>query len=108
MPPGNSDPHDVQQLRWKPRTTHIYAYKATQSLGTMQGIFARQWQRHRRWPGQLSVKIAVITDGTSNTFIYGEHAHSRLATLEQGDYYGANWWTSGDYGDTTFCIPPFR
>jgi prepilin-type processing-associated H-X9-DG protein len=25
-----------------------------------------------------------------------------------GDIYGFNWWTSGDYGDTTFCtiFPP--
>ncbi len=44
--------------------------------------------------------------------MYGEHAHSEISnlsnTLDQGDYIGINWWTSGDHGDTTFCtiFPP--
>jgi prepilin-type processing-associated H-X9-DG protein len=33
--------------------------------------------------------------------LYGEHAHGRLSQLT-GDFFGINWWTSGDYGDTTF------
>ena len=87
----------------------IYAYNDA-SLGSMQGLFAHNGNiiagGNANFP---PVKIASITDGTSNTFIYGEHAHSKISsTLEQGDYYGANWWTSGDYGDTTFCtiFPP--
>ncbi len=55
------------------------------------------------------VKIAYITDGTSNTFMYGEHAHSRIsAATQQGDYFGLNWWSSGAEGDTLFCtiFPP--
>jgi prepilin-type processing-associated H-X9-DG protein len=57
----------------------------------------------------MPTRISAITDGTSNTIMYGEHAHSRIsAQSQQGDYYGANWWTSGDYGDTTFStiFPP--
>jgi prepilin-type N-terminal cleavage/methylation domain-containing protein/prepilin-type processing-associated H-X9-DG protein len=80
------------------------------SLGTMQGIFAHNGNVIAGGQANFPpVRIASITDGTSNTFIYGEHAHSRIsATLDQGDYYGINWWTSGDYGDTTFCtiFPP--
>jgi prepilin-type N-terminal cleavage/methylation domain-containing protein/prepilin-type processing-associated H-X9-DG protein len=57
------------------------------------------------------VKIAMITDGTSNTIMYGEHAHSRINGQSQtdiNDLYGINWWSSGDYGDTTFStiFPP--
>jgi len=64
-------------------------------------------------PSVSPTRLADITDGTSNTYIYGEHAHSLISlsssnTDVQGDYYGANWWSSGDYGDTTFSslFPP--
>jgi prepilin-type processing-associated H-X9-DG protein len=80
------------------------------SLGTMSGIFAHNGNAIAGGTANFPpVRIASITDGTSNTFLYGEHAHSKIsATAEQGDYYGINWWTSGDYGDTTFCsiFPP--
>jgi len=56
------------------------------------------------------VKISAITDGTSNTILYGEHAHSRLSafTADYTQAYGSNWWSSGDWGDTTFStmFPP--
>jgi prepilin-type processing-associated H-X9-DG protein len=40
--------------------------------------------------------------------LYGEHAHSRISQADPDDFYGANWWTSGDYGDTTYStiFPP--
>jgi prepilin-type N-terminal cleavage/methylation domain-containing protein/prepilin-type processing-associated H-X9-DG protein len=42
-------------------------------------------------------KIASITDGTSNTIMFGEHTR----TIEsQGDSHCWHWWTSGNYGDT--------
>ncbi|QEH33794.1 Type II secretion system protein G precursor [Aquisphaera giovannonii] len=54
------------------------------------------------------IKISAITDGTSNTILYGEHAHSRIISQDLGDIYGPNWWSSGDWGDTTFStfFPP--
>ncbi|WP_165067419.1 DUF1559 family PulG-like putative transporter [Paludisphaera rhizosphaerae] len=56
------------------------------------------------------VKISSITDGTSNTILYGEHAHSRLVPAGAADYvkYGTNMWISGDWGDTAFStfFPP--
>ncbi len=54
-------------------------------------------------------RIAGITDGTSNTILYGEHAHSKIANFaDREHYYGSNWWVSGDWGDTTFStmFPP--
>ncbi|SIO57231.1 prepilin-type N-terminal cleavage/methylation domain-containing protein/prepilin-type processing-associated H-X9-DG domain-containing protein [Singulisphaera sp. GP187] len=54
-------------------------------------------------PSVSPTRLADITDGTSNTLLFGEHAHARISTTgsNAGDMYGCNWWTSGDYGDTT-------
>jgi len=47
------------------------------------------------------VKIASITDGTSNTIAFSEHAHGLLNKAD-GSFYSWNWWVSGNYGDTAF------
>jgi len=46
------------------------------------------------------VTLQGITDGTSNTFAFGERAHGKFPA---GDVNCWNWWTSGNYGDTMFC-----
>ncbi len=75
-------------------------------MQNMQGIFSQCGGPAAVGP----VKIASITDGTSNTMIYGEHAHGKMVALSAAntDMFGVNWWTSGDYGDTTYCtmFPP--
>ncbi len=56
---------------------------------------------------QSSVSLAMITDGTSQTFIFGERAHSLLSCAPPAgggvppclDWH---WWTSGAYGDVMF------
>ena len=54
-------------------------------------------------------RLASITDGTSNTLMYGERAHGMLSATDQVCW---NWWCSGNFGDTSFCtmypINPFR
>jgi prepilin-type processing-associated H-X9-DG protein len=47
------------------------------------------------------VKIASVTDGTSNTIAFSEHAHGLLNKAD-GSFYSWNWWVSGNYGDTAF------
>jgi prepilin-type N-terminal cleavage/methylation domain-containing protein/prepilin-type processing-associated H-X9-DG protein len=46
-----------------------------------------------------SVAISSIQDGTSNTFLFGEHAYGKNPTRELPDWC---WWFSGNYGDSMF------
>jgi prepilin-type N-terminal cleavage/methylation domain-containing protein/prepilin-type processing-associated H-X9-DG protein len=43
--------------------------------------------------------LASITDGTSNTIMYGEHARAIEDASDQSTWH---WWPSGYYGDTNF------
>jgi len=95
--------------------TRPYRYEDPK-LGQSDGVFAHNGGTVTNpgggtygWSGHFApTTIASITDGTSNTILYGEHAHSKIAQSDPGDYYGANWWSSGDWGDTTFSsiFPP--
>jgi prepilin-type N-terminal cleavage/methylation domain-containing protein/prepilin-type processing-associated H-X9-DG protein len=55
------------------------------------------------------LKLAAVTDGTSNTMMYSERAHGMLSAQDQICW---NWWCSGNFGDTSFCtlfpINPFK
>jgi len=44
-----------------------------------------------------ATRLAEITDGTSNTFLFGEGTYGRLAPTDQS---GCRWWMAGNYGDT--------
>jgi prepilin-type N-terminal cleavage/methylation domain-containing protein/prepilin-type processing-associated H-X9-DG protein len=44
-----------------------------------------------------NVRIASVTDGTSNTMIFGEHGHGLIAPAQQPSW---QWWDSGNLGDT--------
>jgi prepilin-type N-terminal cleavage/methylation domain-containing protein/prepilin-type processing-associated H-X9-DG protein len=64
-------------------------------------------------PGTLGgvspATIASVTDGTSNTILFGEHAHNLNGPVSvNGDIHGWGWWVSGDYGDTLYStfLPP--
>ncbi len=59
---------------------------------------------------RASVRIAEITDGTSNSIAFSEHAHGLLSKTDYspGSFYDWGWWTSGNLGDTVFTeyYPP--
>ena len=44
-----------------------------------------------------NTKIADITDGISNTMLWGEHAHGWMSQADRMCYC---WWISGQHGDT--------
>jgi prepilin-type N-terminal cleavage/methylation domain-containing protein/prepilin-type processing-associated H-X9-DG protein len=47
------------------------------------------------------VTLSDITDGTSNSIAFSEHAHGLLSKAD-GSFFSWNWWVSGNYGDTAF------
>ena len=68
-------------------------------LANMNGLFAIR----------SATRLAMITDGTSNTIAYGEHAHGKLTDVTgtsspdtdlEATYW--HWWCDGGYGDTMF------
>jgi len=50
-----------------------------------------------------AVKLANITDGTSNTFIFGEHSKGHLFIVDPGYAISDNSWNSGRWYDTLFA-----
>ena len=68
-------------------------------LGTANGLIYTQ----------SATRLASITDGTSNTLIFGEHAHGIFGGEDSPFYFG---WNSGYWGDTfidtTFPINAYR
>jgi prepilin-type N-terminal cleavage/methylation domain-containing protein/prepilin-type processing-associated H-X9-DG protein len=46
-----------------------------------------------------SVGLAGVTDGTSNTFLFGERAHGLFAEDQQWKYH---WWAQGSYNNNLF------
>jgi prepilin-type N-terminal cleavage/methylation domain-containing protein/prepilin-type processing-associated H-X9-DG protein len=49
-----------------------------------------------------AVKLSGITDGTSNTFLFGEHSKGHLYILDPGYCISDNAWNSGRWYDTLF------
>jgi prepilin-type N-terminal cleavage/methylation domain-containing protein/prepilin-type processing-associated H-X9-DG protein len=89
-----------------------------QILGAERGMFPDQggptWFNGS--PSQGPVTLAAVTDGLSNTFMFGESAHGKLSNTFPGNcgptggctYYTQGWWPDSDFGDGTLCTfyPP--
>jgi len=58
--------------------------------------------------GDSSTKISAVTDGTSNTFLFGEHARTNMMTYDPKYALADNLWNSGRSYDSHFVtwFPP--
>jgi prepilin-type N-terminal cleavage/methylation domain-containing protein/prepilin-type processing-associated H-X9-DG protein len=91
-----------------PDNTFLQAYS---SYGGSMGTFPVEYQQSFANPAELnqingviynesSVPISAITDGTSNTFLFGEHARTNLMTYDPGFALSDGQWNSGRPYDT--------
>ncbi len=89
-----------------------FAYKWDSALiAQSDGVFNHNGSSPGRvYSGNFApATIASITDGTSNTILYGEHAHSKLKDpTDPNAQWTTNIWISGDWGDCSFStlFPP--
>ena len=84
-------------------------------LSQMQGMFPDTgygWY-NPTGPVQGPVRLAAVTDGLSNTFLFGESAQGKLSQVGCGPgggcpFEGNGWWPDADYGDSTMSsfYPP--
>jgi prepilin-type N-terminal cleavage/methylation domain-containing protein/prepilin-type processing-associated H-X9-DG protein len=101
-----------------PDSTYLQAFS---SYGANMGTFPVNWQmsflasspqEFAQINGVIyndsSVSISRITDGTSNTFMFGEHARTNLMTYDPGFALSDGQWNSGRYYDTMIATwyPP--
>ena len=108
QPQLRRDDHDEQL----PRTLQLVFGKPgdvfLQLLPWLEPRHALQTQQNGTIVLDQAVTLASITDGTSNTFIYGEKAHGYFAVWDTTYQYCDTVWISPLYFDTLFTTfyPP--
>jgi prepilin-type processing-associated H-X9-DG protein len=82
-------------------------------LAAYRGMFPEQGRpAYLGYPTQAAVRMASVTDGTSNTLLFGESAQGKLLKFKVGTnipcdntgncpFEGQGWWADADYGDST-------
>jgi prepilin-type N-terminal cleavage/methylation domain-containing protein/prepilin-type processing-associated H-X9-DG protein len=96
--PGLADPQTLPDGSfYDPGPFTMYYSSYAGSLGT--------WHLHPKFNALMNgvfrgldpIALASISDGLSQTFVFGEHSRAILSPDDQPWWH---WWTSGDSGDT--------
>ncbi len=99
---GTSDPQLVPDgAFYDPGPFTMYYTSYAGNFGTWHMEWSPQY--NDRLKGLFNcdgaIRLASVTDGTSNTIAFGEHAR---ATLSPDDQLWTHWWASGNASDTLF------
>jgi prepilin-type N-terminal cleavage/methylation domain-containing protein/prepilin-type processing-associated H-X9-DG protein len=95
LPPGSADtPHRIAAIR---QFNGVFVSNGFGGAGTVALPIRRGVERS-------PVRLAEITDGTSNTACFSELAHGLLSKTDYspGSFYDWGWWTSPNLGDTCY------
>lgn len=110
--PGNgAQPHNYPAAG----TAHGYGLCGIHGGGTSNGVFASRWGLYNYGTTSTigdsddvgvvdpQMKLASISDGTSNTMAFSEFAYGQLGALPATHSYGESWFLPY-YGSTEFSI----
>ncbi len=103
-----------------PDSTYLQAYSSyAANMGTFPDDWSQSYLSQPTGPGEFaqlngmvysdsSTAISAVTDGTSNTFLFGEHARTNLMIYDPGYALSDGMWNSGRSYDTHFVTwyPP--
>jgi prepilin-type N-terminal cleavage/methylation domain-containing protein/prepilin-type processing-associated H-X9-DG protein len=92
-------------------------WTTTADMAAENGIYPEQgtpkWVNASSNGTQSPVRIAMVTDGTSNTIAFAETCHGKFSQAGCGasggcDWECEGWWADGDYANTTISTfyPP--
>lgn len=89
-------------------TAHGYGLCGRHGSAATNGMFASRWglidlNNSPPAPSDPQMKLASITDGTSNTLAFSEFAYGRPGALPATHTYGESWFIPY-YGNTEFSV----
>jgi prepilin-type processing-associated H-X9-DG protein len=76
-----------------------YHHPRTYNPAGANQIATLTWQDNGIFFRNSAVNFSAVTDGLSNTLLFGERNHGALAPITIRDWH---WWFDGYYGDTLF------
>jgi prepilin-type N-terminal cleavage/methylation domain-containing protein/prepilin-type processing-associated H-X9-DG protein len=98
--PGVGDPRTLPDGNfYDPGPFTMYYSSYSGSMGTWWMLPKFDSQMNGPFLGEGAIPLASVTDGMSQTILFGEHTRAILNADDQIEWH---WWVSGTFGDTLF------